>query len=368
MNAAPLIACKIPLPAPLPPVLGTGAFLKNALCLIQGQEAWISREVGSLDSLEAIHAFQETAQDLLSAAAFAPIAVAHDRHPDFYATRWALESGLPPLAIQHHHAHIAAVMAEHGLEEPVLGLALDGFGLGDNDESWGGELLLVDGPRFQRLGHLYPLPQPGGDRAAREPWRMGAAALWSLGRGAEIAARYAGFTGAGQLALVMDKGLNAPMTSSAGRLFDAACGLLGVKILSAFEGEAPMELERIAAESGVESILIDSSLWRIDSSLILDMRPLLETLSSRPLAEGAALFHAVFAGALLDWTLKAAPKTGIRKIALGGGCFFNKLLRDGLTRGMIASGLTPLFPKALPVGDTALALGQAYAAALSLRS
>lgn len=365
---APLIAQKIKLPRPMAPVLGVGAYLKNALCLIQGDEAWISRENGSQDTVAAIEAFHATAAEMIEAAPEKPVAVAHDWHPDFPCSRWAAQSGLRAIGVQHHHAHSAAIMAEHGIETPVLGLALDGFGLGARHEAWGGELLRVDSNGFSRLGHLRPIPQPGGDIAARQPWRMGAAALWSLGRGEEIASRFAAFEGAGHLALMMDRGLNAPLTSSAGRLFDAACGLLSVKPVAAFEGEAPMELERLAGESRIDSG-IDSANWRIDSSgeqMVLDMRPLLQRLTEMQAGRGAALFHAAFAAALTDWVKKAAQATGLTQIALGGGCFFNKILRTRLEAGMMAHGLTPLWPQKLLPGDTAIALGQAYAAALMI--
>ncbi len=364
----PVIAQKIKLPRALPPVLGVGAYLKNALCLIQGDEAWISRENGSLDSVAAIENFQKTAKEFISAAS-SPPALAHDFHPDFPCTRWAMAAGLRTVPVQHHHAHGAALMAEYGLDEPVLTLALDGFGLGEKNEAWGGELLWTDGASFRRVGHLRVLPQPGGDVAARQPWRMGAAALWAMGRGGEIAQRYKDFQGASTLQLMMEKGLNAPMTSSAGRLFDAACGLLGVKPVAAFEGEAPMELERLATESARESIRIDPNLWRIDSnrdSMVLDLLPLLDRLAGMEAAEGAVLFHDTLAAALTDFVKKAAEVTGIKKIACGGGCFFNKRLRTRLQEGMMAAGLTPLMPEKLSAGDTCIAVGQAYAAALMI--
>lgn len=363
-----LLARKIKLPRALPPVLGVGAYLKNALCLIQGDEAWISRENGSLDNVDAINRFQETAQEMIAAAAFPPVAVAHDWHPDFPCTRWAAETGLRCEGVQHHHAHGAALMAEHGLEAPVLCLALDGFGLGERNEAWGGELLLIDETGFRRLGHLKPMPQPGGDIAARQPWRMGAAALWAMGRGAEIAERYKDFSGAATLPVMMERGLNAPLTSSAGRLFDAACGLLDVKLMAAFEGEAPMELERIAAESSRES-RIDPSLWRIDSVddvLVLDMLPLLEKISRVQASEGAVLFHDIFAAALTDLAARAAESKRIGKITMGGGCFFNKRLRERVRDGIMAAGLDPFLPQKMSAGDTSVALGQAYAAALKI--
>jgi len=372
MSVAPLIAQKIKLPRALPPVLGVGAYLKNALCLIQGDEAWISRENGSLDQADSVRAFQETARGLLAEAKIKPIAVAHDLHPDFYGTRWAYESGRPCIEVQHHHAHVAAVMAEYGICEPVLGLALDGFGLGENNEAWGGELLGCDGASYRRIGRLRPLPQPGGDKAALQPWRMGAAALWAMGRGAEIATRYAAFPGAANLDTMMTRGINAPMTSSAGRLFDAACGLLNVKLLASFDGEAPMELERLAAGSIRESNpkgRIDSGFGRLTAEkglLELDLRPLLAEISSLAAEEGAVLFHDELVIELRKWIKKALEHTEIKKITMSGGCFFNKILRTRLTASLAAEGFEPLLPSALVPGDTAIALGQAYAASLRL--
>ncbi len=354
-----LIASIVPLPRAMPPVLGVGAYLKNALCLLQGDKAWISRENGSLDSPEAIASFQDTAQALIVAASVKPVAVAHDWHPDFACTRWAMERGIRAIGVQHHHAHVAAVMAEHGIDQPTLGLALDGFGLGSNNEAWGGELLRVDRQGFTRLGYLRPLPQPGGDRAAREPWRMGAAALYALGRGQEIAGRFVTQQGAAMIAGLIDKQINASMTTSCGRLFDAACGLLNVLPVAAFEGEAPMKLE-----SMVTKPVVDTEGWRIDKGLVLDMLPTLATLTERTAEEGANLFHGTLAAALVDWAARAVAQTGIRQIALCGGCFLNKVLRQEVVQGMMAQGIEPLLPKKLAVSDTAIALGQAYAAAL----
>jgi len=355
-----LVAHVIPLAKPMPSVFGVGAYLKSCVCFIQGSEAWISHDIGLLDNVEAIARFHKTAEAIIMAGSEPPEIVAHDWHPDFYSSRWARESGLRRIGVQHHHAHIAAVMAEHGIERPTLGLALDGFGLGDDDQSWGGELLQVERFGFERLGHLFTLPQPGGDVAARQPWRMGAAALWSMGRGDEIAERYAAHNGASMLAFMMERQLNAPLTSSAGRLFDAACGLLGVVLESSFDGEAPMKLESLVTEPRV-----DPEGWSIDG-MVLDLRPLMGRLAGMEAVDGANLFHGTLVAAVLDWTERAVENTGIKQIAMAGGCFFNKFLREGLVRGMMDKGLTPLLPKQLLVGDTAIALGQAYAAAMGL--
>ncbi len=195
------IAHRLPLPRALPPVLALGAFLKNTVSGIAGATALVSDDVGNLDTAASVRRFEAAAEAMLAHLPSPPIAVAHDLHPDFASTRLAERLadrlGCPTAPVQHHYAHIAAVMAEHQTEAPVLGLALDGFGLGDDGGAWGGELLFVDAHGYRRLGHLVPLAQPGGDKAAREPWRMAAAALHALGRGDEIASRFAEPAGRG---------------------------------------------------------------------------------------------------------------------------------------------------------------------------
>ncbi len=354
----------IDLPRPVPPILAVGAFLKNTLCLATGRVALISRDVGNLESVGAVRAFQTYAEHLLNIARERPIAIAHDLHPDFHSTRWAellcAGLGVEAVPVQHHQAHVAAVMAEHGIEEPTLGLALDGFGLGSNNEAWGGELLCVDPAGYRRLGHLAPLAQPGGDRAAREPWRMGAAALFALNRGDEIATRYADIRGADVIARMLRQNINCPPTSSCGRLFDAACGLLGIKPFAALEGEAPMELERLA--TGPE---IDPAGWRLSNG-VLDLSPLLARLTASAPEQGANLFHGTLAAAIAEWVAVAARATGIRTVALSGGCFLNRILTSLLVPAMRRDGMTVLQPVRLKPGDSSVSLGQAWAVAMAV--
>ena len=358
------IGSVVELPRPVPPVLAVGAFLKNTLCLANERTALLSRDVGNLETVGSVRDFEACAERLLTMAGDLPVAVAHDLHPDFHSTRWAeafaASMGIEAVPVQHHHAHVAAVMAEHGTEEPTLGLALDGFGLGPDNEAWGGELLCVDADGYRRLGHLAPLRQPGGDKAAREPWRMGAAALFALGRGDEIAIRYTGIRGAEVIARMLRQNVNCPPTSSCGRLFDAACGLLGIKPFAAFEGEAPMELERLAAAPE-----IDPAGWRLRDG-VLDPLPLLERLTGMSPGQGANLFHGTLAAAMAEWVHEAAAKTGIRRVALCGGCFLNRVLTEELTAALRRGGLTVLQPIRLKPGDSAVSLGQAWAVAMAM--
>ncbi|GAB3458872.1 Kae1-like domain-containing protein [Insolitispirillum peregrinum] len=387
-----VVALRLPLGRSFPDVIAVGAFLKATVTVIRGDQAWISRDLGNLDSPAAITAFEQTVEAMLALTRAEPVCIAHDLHPDFHSTRFAArfaaERGIPALAIQHHLAHMGAVLGEHQRQEATacVGLALDGFGLGPENAAWGGELLAVtpSSGAWLRHGGLALLAQPGGDVAARQPWRMALAALHRLGRADEAVARFAGVTGSGGpkgvalLLRMMEQGFNSPSTSSCGRLFDAACGLLGVLPIATFEGEAPMALEKLAA-SYPDVCLPADPVWQVlaDGSLCCD--PLLDRLmalgcdaSGAPLAcsalpverqaAGAALFHRGLAAALVDWVMAQAPAPGTL-VPLGGGCFFNAVLRSAVVAGLQARGLTPLLPVALSPGDPAISFGQAWCAA-----
>ncbi|HUY83372.1 MAG TPA: carbamoyltransferase HypF, partial [Steroidobacteraceae bacterium] len=245
------------------------------------------------------------------------------------------------------------------IEEPVLGVALDGVGFGTDGGAWGGELLRVDGADWHRVAHLVTLPLPGGDCAAREPWRLAAAALHRLGRGQEIAERFAREPAAARLAQILERGVCCPPTSSAGRVFDAAAALLGVAERSRFEAQAAMRLEALARRGVARDI---ERLWNYDSQDNLDVLPLLEAIADwhGRVEDGAALFHASFAAALADWIVRSAVDVGC--VALCGGCLANGLLRDALGRHLGEAGLRVLHPIALPPNDGAISVGQAWAA------
>lgn len=345
----------------VPPILAVGGHLKATICVTRGDEAFLSQHIGDLDNAATLGFLEETVAHLLHILGVEPVAVAHDKHPDFQSTRFAERSGLPAVAVQHHHAHVAAVMAEHRIEGPALGLALDGFGLGEGGGSWGGEMLLVDGMRSERLGSLAPLAQPGGDVAARQPWRMAAAALVRMGRADEIVPRFAGHGPAEGVRRMVERGINAPLTSSCGRWFDAACGLLGVRAVAGFEGEAPMALESLVRRPRVAA-----GAWRTEGS-DLDLTPLLERLlSAADAVEGAELFHGTLAAALLDWTLPVLHAHGLDRVVLSGGCLMNAVLAEELTAGFRAAGVEPLLPRLAPANDGGLSLGQAWAASFAL--
>lgn len=344
-----------------PAVLAAGGFFKNAICITRGSEAFLSQHIGELNNAATCVALEQTAEHLLNVLEIEPELVVHDLHPDFFSSRFAAafaaKRGIPALAVQHHHAHIGAVAAEHGIREPVLGLALDGVGLGTDGAAWGGELLRVDGAKMERLGCLAPLALPGGDHAAREPWRMAAAALSALGRGREIPARFAE-PSAPMLAELLERNRNLVQTSSCGRLFDATTGLLGVKNRSGFEGQAAMLLEGLATRHGRVAPLEDG--FVIDGGK-LSFLPLLDRLADcRDVGKGASLFHATVAAGLAAWVIPAARQQGLNKVALGGGCFLNRILSAELAGLLQTAGLEALQARLVPPNDGGLALGQAW--------
>ena len=323
--------------------------------------AQVSALIGDLGSIAARNLLDETVAQLC--VGVRPEIVAHDLHPDFYSTHFALayaaQRGLPTLAVQHHHAHIAAVCAEHGFTGSVLGVALDGVGLGSDGTAWGGELLRVAGAEFQRLGHLKTLAMPGGDRAATEPWRMAAAALFQLGRGDEIAARFPTQAGAVTVVAMLARKLNCPVTSSMGRLFDAAAGLLDVNQIQEFEAQAAILLQTLAQQQGEVEPLTQG--WRITRNSVLDFLPLLAVLADcTDAAYGAALFHATVVSGLADWVGRAADTHQINHIALGGGCFYNAILLRELSECLRSQGLQVLSTQ--QPGDSSISLGQAWVA------
>jgi hydrogenase maturation protein HypF len=380
-----------------PSVLSLGGWFKNTVCVTRGDEAFVSQHIGDLDNAATAAFLEETVEHLLGILEIEPAIVAHDLHPDFhssrFAARFAAARKLPLAGVQHHHAHIAAVLAEHQCTEAAIGLALDGIGLGSDRGSyepprslgslppqgaavalgrpggnlWGGELLRVDGARYARLGHLAELPLPGGDRAAREPWRMAAAVLHRLGRGEEIRLLFGDQPAALGLRQVLDKAINCPPTSSAGRWFDAAAGLLGIKAVMAFEGQAAMMLEGLAAAHGPEAPIEHA--WRIAADGTLDLLPLAAAMADAPnVAIAAAQFHATLAAALAGWAIAAARRENIATVVLGGGCCLNAILTCALRSRLEAAGLRVLEARQLPPNDGGLSLGQAWIALRTLEN
>jgi hydrogenase maturation protein HypF len=361
---------RLPLGAPAR-VLAVGAWLKNTACLLDGDRVHWSPLHGDLATPQACLALEASVQALLAQANGRVDAVAHDLHPDFESTRLALalaaELGVPAIPVQHHHAHIGVIQAEQGRSDGVIGLALDGVGLGTDGAAWGGELLYVAGATWRRLAHLSPLALPGGDVAAREPWRMAAAALHAMGRGGEIGRRFGSAVGATLATGVKNmlaRGLNCPQTTSAGRWFDAMAGLLGLCVRQSVEAEAAIALERAASQG----------LVRCTNRVLPDDELDLRTLVAACLAQGeagdvegaAAMFHLGLAEVLARSTIAAAIERDTRTVMLGGGCFYNRLLSERLTTALEATGLQVHHVHGPGPGDAGLALGQAWIAAHAL--
>ena len=367
------------LPQPLPGrVLALGAYLKNAACAVDGADLRWSANHGDLGDPAACLALEASAERLLDALPDGPQTIAHDLHPDFHSTRLAQaladRLGVPALAVQHHHAHLAVVAAEHGVvDEPLVGWALDGVGLGCDGSAWGGELLWLDAASrstaWRRLAHLPALALPGGDRAAREPWRMAAALLHALGRGDEIVPRLgpsAGEAAAATVQRMLARGLNCPRTTAGGRWFDAAAAALGVHRGMQAEAEAAIALEAEAARWLATQPAPAAADPRGAQGPLDALPAAVGALFDEPAArrgEAAARFHALLADALAGAAIAAARAQGARLVALGGGCFFNRVLSQRVEAMLRDAGLRVLRPGAAGCGDAGLALGQAWIAA-----
>ncbi len=350
----------VPLATQGPAVLALGAHLKSTVAMTHGDRAYLSAHVGDLDTPAAVAFHAEVTNALQAELQVEPDCIACDLSRDFASTRLAEQLSkrwsVPLVRVQHHHAHAAAVLAEHGIEGPALAVVLDGHGEGPGQQAWGGELLRIDGAAFERLGHFAPLPLPGGDRAAREPWRMAAGVLHWLGRGDQIAARFPGQAMAPALQQWL-RGGEYPLTSAAGRLFDAAAGLLGVCEIAAYEGEAPMLLE-----SAVDAPRALPGGYTLHDGEV-SFAPLLQALvECGDRVEGANWFHGTLAEALAAWVAWAAAETGLETVVLGGGCLVNTRLVSGVLAGLDGRGLQPLLPREMPPGDGAISLGQVWVA------
>jgi hydrogenase maturation protein HypF len=345
----------------VPSILAVGGHLKNTVCITRGDEAFVSQHIGSLDNPATVEFFETTIDRLRDFLQVDPAIVAHDLHPEFVSTRYAHDLGLPCVGVQHHHAHLAAVAAEHHIEEAVLGLCLDGYGMSEDGTAWGGELFLLQDATATRLAHLRPMLQPGGERAAREPWRMAVAILADLGEQAQIPMRFSAQAHAKQIGTLLEREMHCLPTTSCGRLFDAVSALLGVASHNHYEGEAAMRLQSLVSQP---SVMRGGWLFTQDE---LDLRPLLHSLLSCDAVTGANRFHGTLAAALSEWVSHYAGQLGIRKVLLAGGCLQNPYLCNDLTNGLQSRTIEALLSQSVPVNDGGLSLGQAWVAALRQR-
>jgi len=344
-------------------ILGTGAELKNAFCLGKGREAFISQHIGDLKNPESLEAFKSALATFERLFSVTPEIIAHDLHPQYLSTTLATEEfpALKKIAVQHHHAHIASVMAENGLTEKIIGVAFDGTGYGTDGKIWGGEWLIANFKEYTRAFHLKYFPLPGGDKAIEEPWRVALALLYPLSREnlLDLPLGVTGFLTRDNWELffhMLNTGKNAPLTSSMGRLFDAVSALLGVRFISTYEAQAAIELEALALQvPGCYSFNFQEK--------IIDFRPMLEEilweiLQKHPIAEISYKFHATIAQMVRTGCDKIRESTGISEVALSGGVFQNTLLLKLTLRALKNDGFKVYFHNQLPTNDGGLALGQ----------
>ena len=346
-------------------VLATGGELKNTFCLTRGRYAVLSQHIGDLENYETLQFFEETLRNLQSVYRAQPRLIAHDLHPDYLGTRWALAQPGEKLAVQHHHAHIASCMAEHGLRERVIGIACDGTGYGADGQIWGGEFLLCDAAGFERAAHLRYVPLPGGDRAAREASRMAVAYLWdAFGAGwREIDLGIA--PAAHRIFEQLCERPATPRTSSCGRLFDAVAALAGVCRQSSYEGEAAMRLEAAVDAGPVEAYPFSISAPEIDT------RPLIRAVAADVLAGVragliAARFHTTLAVIMESVCEDLRIRTGLTKVCMSGGTFQNVTLSRQARDRLEGRGFAVYEQREVPANDGGLALGQALIAARRL--
>ena len=359
------------LPASGPPVAGLGPMLKATLCLSKGNQAFVSQHIGDLESLETFGFYREILAHLGGVLRVTPEVLVADLHPDYPSTRFALEQdAVPVLRLQHHVAHIYAVLAEHGILEPVLGLALDGTGLGEDGTLWGGECLRVDptSGTHERLGHFAPIRLPGGDVAVREPWRIAQACHFSLGvREPDDAHPWpwlAGRESASRLVTrMLEKSLNCPVTTSCGRLFDAVAAVLGLCPAIAYEGQAAIVLEKAQdrAETRPYACGVDLSVTpaRLET-LELFRQAAADVARGESAGRIARRFHLGLVAGLAELAGAMAARTGLRRVALSGGVLQNRTLATLLPAALRQRGLLPTSHGRFPANDGCISLGQTF--------
>jgi len=377
------------LPEPAPVILAVGGHLKNVVALSVGDKVFLSQHIGDMETPQAFEAFEAVIRDFLEVYEAEPVAVAHDLHPDYPSTRWALETiggdeagwksllaGKPTVEVQHHHAHLASCLAEHHIEGRALGVTWDGTGYGTDGTVWGGEFLLGDTCDFTRVARLRPFSLPGGDAAVKEPRRVALALLWEMW-GEEVLDREdlapvrAISTGDRRLlGSMLAKGVRSPQTTSAGRLFDAVAALVDVRQSVSFEGQAAMALEFIAseAENGTYPIEV-RSVADGGEILELDWEPLIrEVIEDSQRGIDAGIIGARFHNTLVEAIVAVAQEVGEPRVVLTGGCFQNRLLTERAAHRLRESGLDVLVHRQVPANDGGISLGQIAVATARLAS
>jgi hydrogenase maturation protein HypF len=372
----------VELPLDAAPLLAVGGHLKNVFALARGHFVYQSQHLGDLENLTGLEFFKESLEHLMHTFEIEPETVVHDLHPGYLSTEWAKdwahERGLKTIAVQHHHAHVAGCMAEHGLTE-AIGLALDGTGYGTDGKIWGGEVLIARLDEFERFAHLEYVPMPGGEAAIREPWRMALGALHAAGLDVESDETLS-LLGASEkdvrvLRRMMERGLNAPLTSSLGRLFDAAAAVvLGRRVVD-YEAQAAIGLEGIAVDERDDeagyAMELNGGDWAAREPLRIGTGPLWKELL-KDLRNGvskgriAARFHAGVADGFVRAAVRARTATGLTQVAMSGGCMHNRRLARLLRVGLEAEGFEVFQHARVSPGDGGLSYGQAVVGAASI--
>ena len=355
---------------PVEGILAFGAEKVNTFALGKGETILQSQYIGDLKNWETYRFYTESLERFRHLFRFRPSRLVCDLHPDYLSSREAerLSSDLhlPLLHVQHHHAHAAACMLEYGLDEPVIALVLDGTGLGDDGKAWGGEIFLCDRRSYKRLSHLEYVPLPGGDKASTEPWRMAVACLWHyFGDELPFPSGFVQRIGEAKIQMLlkmMEKGINTPYTSSAGRLFDAVASLLGVCDVSTHQAEAPVKLEQLASDEHQSrySVLIEEE--------VISMRPVLKGIledlnAGVPAGDLSSRFHNTLSWLLLEKAKLYRLQTGVEKVVISGGCFQNKRLTEQLQRMFVKESIPLYVPGRIPCNDGGIAVGQLAIAA-----
>lgn len=353
-------------------ILAAGPEQKNTFTLIRGGHAFVSQHIGDLENAETLESFEATVELYKHLFRIEPRIVAHDMHPEYLSTKWALGLDLPTVAVQHHHAHIVSVTAEHGIDTPVAGVAFDGTGYGSDGRIWGGEVIVGDWCGFERFAHLRYVPMPGGAGAIRRPARMAVGTLHALGLlghpGAEPLLSRLAQGELSTLSTMVERGVNSPLTSSMGRLFDTVAAIAGVADDARYEGEAAILLEACVdhdTEGSYGFALVEPA--AAGEPLIIDPTPVLaavldDVAAGAPIGTISRRFHRGVVQCIVALGKAATRRAGTGHVALAGGVFLNRIVFGEAVKGLTAEGLIPLTHVRLPVNDAAVSFGQAVVA------
>lgn len=365
----------IQLPFQSKPVLACGPEMKNSVCLTRDHHAFVSQHIGDMENLDTLEHFENTIELYKKLFRIHPQVIACDLHPDYLSTRWAEEEAerynLPLVRVQHHHAHIASCMAENGVQEPVIGIAMDGTGYGTDGHIWGCEFMVCDYKGFERKAHLEYLPLPGGEAAIRKPYRIGVGYLYALLGNEGLRQDWPGLrdTDESEIELIkkqVDRSLNTPLTSSCGRLFDAVSALLGIRREIDYDGQAAIELEEAAGDYCTE-VRYPYQVEIQDGIRVIKIKEILESIGSdirqgKKIQEIAARFHNTMTDIIIELCLEIAEETGVKQAAISGGVFQNRRILNQTVERLRMRGLTPWLHRQVPCNDGCISLGQAVIA------